>query len=263
MREMIGKVKFFIDGVRYRRGKTFHKSVVTLLFIILAVFSVICINLKLEIKRKENILESYYYGDNVAESGPGESGAEAGGEEPDLEDSNNNPGSGEGNYSNGTGTYNGYGPQQEEEFTIKAYICGEIKNSGVYELKQGSRIIDLIDAAGGHGENAFLEIINLAQILVDGQRVYVPSGEEVSEADNQLFGESYFDYYGTETVLKVNINTAGSKELESLPGIGPSIARNIIEYREKNGLFTKKEELKKVTGIGEKKYEKIIEFISI
>jgi len=241
----------------------FHKSVVVLLFIVLAVYSVICINLKLEIKRKENILKSYYYENNVAEGGLGESGAEAGLEGPDLEGSDENPGSGEGNYSNSTGTYSSYGPQQEEELTIKAYICGEVKNSGVYELKQGSRIIDLIDAAGGHGENAFLEIINLAQILADGQRVYVPSVEEVADGDARLFTGNSLDEYDTAGVLMVNINTAGLKELESLPGIGPSIARNIIEYREKNGLFTKKEELKKVTGIGEKKYEEIIEFISI
>jgi len=263
MREMIDKVKFFIDGIRYRRGMTFQKSVVVLLFIIVAVFSAICINLKLEVERKENILESYYYGENVSEGGLEEPGEESDVAETDLEGSDENAGSGGSSYSDGAGAGNGYGPQQGEEFTIKAYICGEVKNSGVYELKQGSRIIDLIDAAGGHGEKAFLEIINLAQVLVDGQRVYIPSREEVESGDTQLFTGNSYDDYDTAGVLMVNINTAGLKELESLPGIGPSIARNIIEYRKKNGLFTKKEELKKVTGIGEKKYEEIIEFISI
>ncbi|MEA2016244.1 MAG: helix-hairpin-helix domain-containing protein [Actinomycetota bacterium] len=257
MREIIEKAKFFIDRVRYKKGKNFYAAAVVLLFIIMVIFSVIYINLKLEIKRKENILKSYYSGSNVAgdnAGGEGEAAAEPGGRDKNLSDGN-------GNYSDSI--ENDGSNNQQLEDTIKAYICGEVKNSGVYELDKGLRIIDLINIAGGKSENACLEIVNLALVLVDGQRVYIPSRDEVEAGDSLFFNGSYPGEYDVSGNQKVDINTAGLRELESLPGIGPVIAANIIDYRERNGLFKKKEELKKVTGIGEKKYDRIIGFISI
>ncbi len=262
MREIIDKVRFFIDKIKYGRGKNFYITVVVLLILIITVFSVIYINLQIEIKRKENILKSYYSGDNTASIEPEGAAGGENGEVAGSEGSNKNLPAGNGNYFESIDNDGDYNLQQPE-VTIKVYICGEVENSGVYELKQGSRIIDLIEVAGGQGENACLEIINLARILVDGQRVYIPSMEEVANGNSLFFTGNYSDDYNAAENLNININTANLNELESLPGIGPVIAGNIIKYRERNGLFEKKEELKKVTGIGEKKYEEIIEFISI
>jgi len=258
MREMIEKARFFIDRIRYKKGKNFYVTLVVLLFIVMVVFSVIYINLKLEIKRKENILKSYYSGSNVAGDNAGYKIEEA----AESKETGRQASDGSNNYSNSINNESSCS-RQEAEGAIKAYICGEVKNSGVYELDEGSRIVDLIDMAGGKGENACLDIVNLALVLVDGQRIYIPSWDEVEAGNTLFFNGNYSGEYNASGNLKVDINTAGLRELESLPGIGPVIAANIIDYRENNGLFKKKEELKKVTGIGEKKYERIVGFISI
>ncbi len=129
---------------------------------------------------------------------------------------------------------------------IKVYICGEIKNPGVYEVKEGSRINAVIKAAGGMTENAATSMINPAKKAEDEQKIYIPSIKEEA-AGNGL----------------VNINYASAADLEKLPGIGPVTAENIIAYRDKNGEFGKKEDLKKINGIGDSKYQNIKELISI
>ena len=257
-KEKISRMRFFIDKIKYSRKRHFYFIVPGFIFLITISFIVIFINQQLEIKRKDNILKSYYSGYDEAivgiESG-GESGSEirlkTGGESiesyssADLEERENSE------------------VLLQSSDIIKVYVCGEVKNPGVYDVVNGARVIDVLELAGGKNEDACLEIINLAESVFDGQRIYIPSMEEVSSSDRFLYAG---DYSGNQNYLEsrtVNINKADLKELQSLPGIGPVTAKSIVDFRNKNGLFKVKEEIKNVTGIGEKKYEKIKQFISI
>ena len=260
IKEKINRVRFFMDKVRYKREKHFYFAVFGLLFCLVALFTVVYIDQQMEIRRKENILKSYYSEINTGNAGL--DGIAGGTDEAKTLSEKKEDYSGKSSTGDiGNNDDSDDSPQITN--IIKAYICGEVKNPGVYELEDGARIIDLLELAGGQGENACLEIINLAQIVADGQRIYIPSQEEISGSNSLFFTGDYLNDYGSSENRLVNINTANSKELESLPGIGPVIASNIIEYRNSNGSFKKKEELKNVTGIGEKKYEEIEQFVSI
>lgn len=144
-------------------------------------------------------------------------------------------------------------PEENTKKNIKVlmiYVCGAVKNPGVYQLEEGLRITDAIEKAGGGLPGAQLETLNLAAKLTDGQKVYLPKAGE--NAVNQgLNGQI------NNEVEKININQADIKQLEELPGIGPVIAERIVKYREKNGLFSKIEELNNVEGIGPKKFESL------
>lgn len=150
----------------------------------------------------------------------------------------------------------------ENEFTkdekIFIYVSGAVNSPGVIEIDDNSRVKDAIEKAGGLKENADLTNINLAEKLEDEKKIYIPeegentSKEVVEEINNQ-----------ESQKLKVNINTANSSELQKLPGIGPSLAESIVEYRKQNGRFASVEDIKKVSGIGENKFNKIKEYIRI
>lgn len=147
----------------------------------------------------------------------------------------------------------------EEEKVIIVHVTGAVINPGVYSLAEGSRVFHAVEKAGGHLEDADLERINLAQPLYDGQPVYVPNiGErDISSAD---MGESPA---GDPSAAKININTAGKAQLETLPGIGGVKAQNILSYREKNGPFQSIDELINVNGIGAKILEGMRDYITI
>lgn len=134
------------------------------------------------------------------------------------------------------------------ETSLTVHVAGEVNVPGVYSLPVGSRVLDAINAAGGATERGDLHRLNLADILTDGKKIYLPS--LITIQDNQC-GETL-----------VNINTANAKELESLPGIGPSRAQKIIDYRDKNGPFSSIEEITKVDTIGPKIFEAIQELIT-
>lgn len=163
---------------------------------------------------------------------------------------------------------------------IMVYITGEVKNPGIYELEENSRIKDVIEKAGGLKETADITDINLATILQDEDKITIPSKEEnKQEKQNTENIQSNKQSKTTEKSqnttsistnttgknqnTKVNINTATQTELETLPGIGPSIASKIVSYRKENGKFKSIEEIKKVNGIGESKYKKIKELIKV
>lgn len=161
----------------------------------------------------------------------------------------------------------------KSENKIVVYITGAIKNVGVYEIEERSRIADLIELAGGLTEDASIENLNLAYILEDGLKVHIPSKNEKSNEvhdDTQNYvikdnnsNQNMANSTNKENSVKVNINTANQSELETLPGIGPSTALKIIQYREENGKFKNIEDIKKVNGIGESKYSKIRDYIKI
>jgi len=119
-------------------------------------------------------------------------------------------------------------------------IGGAVKNPQVVELPEGSRVEDAIEAAGGLTDKADLTDINRAAFLEDGDRGTVPQGDG-----------------------RVNINTADSEQLQELSGVGPATAEKIIEYREENGRFSKIEDIKNVSGIGDKTFEEFKDDIKI
>lgn len=160
---------------------------------------------------------------------------------------------------------------------IVVYITGQVKDEGIYELEENSRISDAIDKAGGLTEEADIRNINLAYMLEDGTKIYIPKKDENitdnnSNSDmknnngyisnNSGIGETK-DVKTNSQNSKVNINTASQTELETLPGIGPSTALKIIEYRKENGKFTRIEDIKNVSGIGESKYNKVKDLIKV
>ncbi len=140
-------------------------------------------------------------------------------------------------------------PQAENrEEKIKVYICGQVTRPGVYEINPDSRVSDVLELAGGAGPDAQLDSLNLARRVVDEEKIYVPCIQETEEHTGSGL---------------VNINSAGQQLLETLPGIGPATAKNIIEYRDLQGPFKTIEDIQKVWGIGEKKYQEIRDLISV
>ena len=150
---------------------------------------------------------------------------------------------------------------------IVIHITGAICNEGIYELEENSRIADAVKMAGGLKEDADLKQINLAYVLEDGMKINIPSKNENTNEDSNNT-ESYItkenlNSSNNNKISKVNINNATQTELETLPGIGPSTALKIINYRKEKGKFNKIEDIKNVNGIGENKFNKIKEFIKI
>lgn len=150
--------------------------------------------------------------------------------------------------------------QRSENKTITVYIKGEVKKPGVYKLKSGSIVDDLIKMAGGLTEEANPDSkLNLAKKLRDEDYIYVEKKVELSSS-----GANNIAAVQPENKSeKVNINNATLKELDEIPGIGPVTAQKIIDYREKNGYFTSIEDLKKIGGIGEKTLDKFRDMIDI
>ena len=141
---------------------------------------------------------------------------------------------------------------------IVVYLCGAVKEPGVYALPEGSRMNDAVQAAGGFTEDAAVTSVNLAAKVADEDMIYVLTREEMQE---QSFVSGAVES-PPESGL-ININTADIYALCSLPGIGESKARDIITYREKNGAFQKKEDIMQVDGIKESLYRKICDLISV
>lgn len=148
---------------------------------------------------------------------------------------------------------------------IIIHIDGEVINPGLVYLPTESRISDAIEAAGGKTELANITSINLAYPLKDGQKIYIPSIydiDNVSVIQNDA-GQNVIMNDSSSSSNIININTATKAELETLNGIGSSTASKIIDYRTKNGKFTKIEDLMNVSGIGENKFNAIKDFICI
>jgi competence protein ComEA len=148
----------------------------------------------------------------------------------------------------------------EEREKIVVHIAGAVANPGIVILEEGGRIVDAIGEAGGLLENANIDKINLAYMLEDGEKIYIPfHGEDVSENnDNVGFGDTV-----VKKDTQVNINTATQTELMSLPGIGASTAQKIVDYRKENGKFKSIEDIKNVSGIGDSKFNQIKNFIKV
>ena len=153
---------------------------------------------------------------------------------------------------------------------ICIHVCGAVQHPGVYTIPETTRVYEVIGAAGGLTETAAADYLNQAASLTDGQRVYVPTVEEISK--NQIPAEmvadipvsSSSDSAATESAgSMVNINTATAEQLKELPGVGDSRAQSIIAYRETRGGFKSKEEIMQVEGIKEGMYSKMKDLIQV
>jgi competence protein ComEA len=130
---------------------------------------------------------------------------------------------------------------------ILAHVAGEVRRPGVYEFREGDRVIDAIDAAGGARGDAALDELNLAAPLTDGSQVLVP-GRSVAGAP-EAEGSTTIGA-ADATTARINVNTADAAELEELPGIGEVLSQAIIDHREEFGPFSTVDELEDVSGIG-------------
>lgn len=182
----------------------------------------------------------------------------------------------------------------KENKKIIVHVDGEVNTPGIVELEEGNRISNAIDKAGGITENANLKNINLAYLVEDGMKIYVPANtKEKGEISMDNYDENNLninftnenedlleelDYVTKESGgasleafsnknsqkninKKININTANQQDLEMLPGIGNATALKIIDYRNNNGRFDSIEDIKNVKGIGDSKFENIMNFI--
>ena len=163
-------------------------------------------------------------------------------------------------------------------------IKGEIKTPGIYKANKNTRVIDVINMAGGLTENADTSVINLSKKIVDEMVIIIYSKDEVNSfmetknnekeklgicAENDVKNDACIEESNSNSnsspnvTGKININTATIDTLMTLPGIGEAKAKNIIKHREKNGNFTKIEDLLEVEGIGNSIYDQIKDFITI
>ena len=173
--------------------------------------------------------------------------------------------------------------QASSEIYFKVDIKGQVNNPGIYSLKEGSRVIDVIEASGGLTENANTTVINLSKKIEDEMVIIIYSNEEVNnfaktkevekqvidncikKDENSLQNDACINQSNEQSNTDnnlININTATQEELMTLPGIGESKAKDIITYRSENA-FTSIEDIKNVPGIGESLFAKIKENITV
>ena len=138
----------------------------------------------------------------------------------------------------------------KKTLSVVVYVDGAVITPGVYTLSQETpRICDAVDAAGGPSDTADISELNLAKPIKDGDKIHVPEeGEPSSKNSEQSL---------------VNINVATEEELTKLPGVGKSMAQAIVKDRDKNGPFIKAEDLMRVSGIGEKKFERMKDYVCV
>lgn len=145
---------------------------------------------------------------------------------------------------------------EAKEVIIMIDISGAVAQPSVVALPEGSRIFEAVEKAGGFTAEADTRVINQAEILTDGQKLYIPTKQEVEESLAGVPSVNPSYQTGASQSGLININTADSETLQRLSGVGPATAEKIIDYRNKNGKFKTIEEIKNVSGIDEKTFEK-------
>ncbi len=155
--------------------------------------------------------------------------------------------------------------EKEASETISVYVTGAVKTPGVYELNKESRVIDALKKAGNAVDSADLQNCNLAQKLSDGLMIVIPQkgSEDKSFCSGPVQQNAPLASTGDSgSIAKVNLNTASQAELETLPGVGPATAISIISHRQSNP-FKTINDLRKVKGIGEKRFADLKELIAV
>lgn len=161
----------------------------------------------------------------------------------------------EGSYEETSGSADSGSDATDEQVFVYVDVGGAVRDSGLKRLPKGARVNDAIDAAGGLTEDADERQINRAAPVVDGEKVYIPEIGETAEGSGG--GGSAGGELPGGSSDAININTADAQLLDELPGVGPATAQAIIEDREVNGPFSSPEDIMRVSGIGEKKFEKM------
>ena len=160
--------------------------------------------------------------------------------------------------------------------TVVVHVAGAVKKAGIVELPRNSRVHQAISAAGGATPAADLNRLNLASVLEDGQKIYLPSrgeatspeaaeegsassgGQEGSGSSGQTGGGG-----GSAPGGKVNLNSAGAEELAELPKVGPVLAQRIVDWRKEHGPFKTVEEVDAVDGVGPKMLEALLPLVTV
>jgi competence protein ComEA len=143
-------------------------------------------------------------------------------------------------------------PEHSGLGAVLVHVVGEVVTPGMYELPRQSRLIDAVMAAGGLTGNAGECGVNLARFVNDGEQIKIPTREEGCSGQ-----------VGSPTGNLVSLNQATSEQIDSLPGIGPTLAERIVQWREKNGGFTSIEQLNEVSGIGDKLYAGLKDLVTL
>ena len=171
-----------------------------------------------------------------------------------------------------TGTYEKNEASPADAPVIYVDVSGAVLNPGVYELAEDSRVFEAAEKAGGLAEDADTSSVNLAARLADGDKLYIPTKDEIkagktdagiitgiiAEKQNKEKASSAGTAKQNDTgSVIININTADAAKLTEISGIGPSTAQKIIDYRTQHGSFKSVTELLIVSGIGEKTHAKI------
>lgn len=198
------------------------------------------------------------------------SGAASSTEDPSASGSQKQSAPGKGGAADGSGDAS---QNDEHPATVTVHVDGAVANPGVYQLQgQSPRVIEAVQAAGGLLQSADTSAVNLAAPLEDGAKVHVPlQGEDTSSTQGSAStgatgsatgsgssgGTTTSGSAGSSSDGTVNINTATAEQLTALPGVGEATARAIVEDRQKNGRFTSPEDLMRVSGIGQKKFDKM------
>ncbi|MDR0518752.1 MAG: helix-hairpin-helix domain-containing protein [Clostridiales Family XIII bacterium] len=232
-----------------------------------------------------------YFGEKSDTGGAGDVLSGAGGagayEAPGLVSTQEEPELGEGQSPGAAMPAAASGAAAAVPGTIFVDVAGAVKSPDVYELSAGSRVNEAIVAAGGLAAAADTRYLNRAVALNDGDRIYVPTKKEVASgaplpasagmdagaqgSATAASGVSGASAAGTGNAAggsagadsKVNINTADSAALQTLNGVGPATAQKIMDYRAQHGGFAKIEDIKNVSGIGDKTFEKLRDYITV
>ena len=155
--------------------------------------------------------------------------------------------------------------QNDSSRTVYVYITGEITKPGVYKLSEDARIFQLVEMAGGFTPKADTVLLNLAENVTDGSHIHI--GAKASQQSPLIPGmpanvHANIHPQQQSSAGRVNVNTANENELESLPGVGPAIAKRIIDYRNQHGNFSRPEDLINVRGIGKAKLAQILPHVT-
>ena len=166
-----------------------------------------------------------------------------------------------------TGPVNPAAPEAVEQ--LKVYVTGAVRRPGVYQLEHGDRLVDAVESAGGAEEGAQLDLVNLSLRVVDQGHYRIPRlgeapGDVVTIPEPPIQGASRTGLAGSDRPDgRLDLNSAPAELLETLPGIGPVLAKAIVDYRESSGGFQSVEEITNVARIGPVTYEKIRDLVTV
>ncbi len=152
--------------------------------------------------------------------------------------------------------------EETDDGGIFVYITGAVKHPGVYEVRSGARLYEVLDMAGGMTQDARKDCLNLAEVVDDGEQIKVLTKRQYKKSKKQSSGSLMEDEASDGSGL-IDINSATAESLTQLPGIGEVKAAAIVAYREENGSFSAIEDIKNVSGIGDATFENIMSLITV